>query len=231
MTNNKLTFFFNDTRYLIYLLPKQLKQGDILDPVFLQRKKKEADVFLPYVNLSTSVSFYEILSSIENRYRIYDKGFNLWGQSYSFSINNLSSSGINLSQRKKRLNQDLSFFQLLRFRELFYDNLGKSLIMKSRCLSIKKGGYSLSYYGCHALFYPSLYSKKKISTFRGWFSQNLLQYGFLQAFSISKWKIRQISRHQGSNLSSFLPIYYSSLPMFKSFVVLTKSKSSLRKRK
>lgn len=231
MTNNKLIFFFNDTRYLIYLLPKELKQGDILDPVFLQRKKKEADVFLPYVNLSTSVSFYEILSSIENRYRIYDKGFNLWGQSFSFSINNLSSSGLNLSQRKKRLKQDLSFFQLLRFRELFYDNLGKSLIMKSRCLSIKKGGYSLSYFGCHALFYPSFYSKKKISTFRGWFSQNLLQYGFLQAFSISKWKIRQISRNQGSNLSSFLPIYYSSLPMFKSFVVLTKSKSSLRKRK
>jgi len=169
MINNKLTFFFNDTRYLIYLLPKELKQGDILTPVFLQRKKK--------------------------------------------------------------IKQDLSFFQLLRFRELFYTNLKKSLIMKSRCLSIKKGGYSLSYYGCHALFYPSIYSRKKIPTFRGWFSQNLLQYGFLQAFSISKWKIKQISRHQVSNLSSFLPIYYSSLPIFKSSVVLTKPKCSIRKRK
>ena len=231
MINNKLTFFFNETRYLIYLLPKELKQGDILTPVFLQRKKKEADVFLPYVNLSTSVSFHEILSSIENRYRIYDKDFNLCGQSFSFSINNLSSAGISLSQRKKKIKQDLSFFQLLRFRELFYTNLKKSLIMKSRCLSIKKGGYSLSYYGCHALFYPSLYSRKKIPTFRGWFSQNLLQYGFLQAFSISKWKIKQISRHQVSNLSSFLPIYYSSLPIFKSFVVLAKPKCSIRKRK
>lgn len=231
MTNNKLTFFFYDTRFLIYLLPKELKPGDILDPVFLQRKKKEADVFLPYVNLSTSVSFHEILSSIENRYRIYDEGFNRCGQSFSFSINDLSSSGISLSQRKKKRKQNLSFFQLLRFRDLYYTNFRKSFIMKSRCLSIKKGGYSLSYYGCHALFYQSLSAKKKIPTFRGWFSQNLLQYGFLQAFTISKWKIRQISRHQVSNLSTFLPIYSSSLPMFKSFVVLTKPKCSMQKRK
>lgn len=231
MTNKKLTFFFNDTRYLIYLLPKELKQGNILNPVFLQQKKKEADVFLPYVNLSTSVPFHEILSSVESRSRVYDKGFNPSGLSFSFCLNNISASGINLSPRKKKLKQHLSFFQLLRFREFFHSNLGKSSIMKSRCLSIKKGGYSLSYYGCRALFYPSLFSKKKMSTFGGWFSQNLLQYGFLQAFSLSKWKINQISRHHVNDLSTSLPIYYSSLPKFRSFVVLSKPKCSIRKRK
>lgn len=188
MISNQSTFIFDNPKYLIYFLPKEFVKGSVLSPILQKKKKKnmsKVEVFVPFINMYSSV--FEILSSVENRSQLYNRKTKTGNHSFSYCLDEISSEGIKFSQRKKKLKHQLSFFHFFKFREFFLDALDKSCVIKARCLSLQKGGYEMAFYGCQAFYYPNLFlenSINEISTFRGWFSSNIMHYGCLQSFSL-----------------------------------------------
>lgn len=202
--NKKIVPILKNPSFLIYFMTKSFKDGNCFVVSFLRDKKKESELFLTSFNQVLTFPTNYILFSNENKTYVYENQPISTFNNFAFCVNSLTvneEKNIHLSYNKIRKTAEADFPLFLskkkNLRLCFFSNV------KARCLTLKKGGYSLSFMGSRAFFLPFLSKRKKTFSLRGWFLQNIPHYGSLMSFKLIshklKWDVNFASYFHTSN--------------------------------
>jgi hypothetical protein len=174
------------------------------------------------------------LSSLENRFCLYENTPFFGLQEFSLCINKLDSSTKNVffAKEHKKLNKGNSILSFIREKDKKILTTGNFLI-KSRLLDLTKGGFvssclnSPAYINRSSLFFK--FSKQK--SYKSWFSLNLEYYGFLSYFTLINLKKHVISQPlQQGFFSRRVKFYYLRNEGVRRFFLLAKPKDLLNNR-
>nr|YP_009237681.1 hypothetical protein [Trachydiscus minutus]AML60690.1 hypothetical protein [Trachydiscus minutus] len=227
-------FVLSDSKFLTYFLPKRLKEKNIIVATTLFFNKKNLEFEISGFNIINVEESLRFLSSLENRFCLYEDTPFFEQQEFSLCINKLDSLTKNtlIAKEHKKSNKVSSIFSFIREKEKKMFATGTFLI-KSRLLDLKKGGFVSSYLNSPAYINRSSFFFKfsKQKSYKSWFSLNLGYYGFLSYFKLLYFKKHVISQSsQQGFFSSRVKFYYLRNEGIKCFFLLTKPKDFLNNR-
>jgi hypothetical protein len=227
-------FVLSDSKFLTYFLPKRFKEEKTLLVTTLSFNRKNLEFEISGFNIVNVEESLRFLSSLENRFCLYENTPFFGLQEFSLCINKLDSSTKNIffAKEHKKLNKGNSILSFIREKDKKILTTG-SFLIKSRLLDLTKGGFvssclnSPAYINRSSLFFK--FSKQK--SYKSWFSLNLEYYGFLSYFTLIYLKNHVISQPlQQGFFSRRVKFYYLQNEGVRRFFLLAKPKDLLNNR-
>lgn len=219
-------FVLSDSKFLVYLLPKRLKEEDIFSVTTLSFGEKNLEFEIlgfNIINMEQSISF---LNSLENRFCLYEDTPFFEYQEFSFcgSKLDLSTKRLLFGKEHTKLIKGNIIPSFLRDKKMVANG---TFLIKSRLLSLTKGGFvsscfnGLAYINCSSFFLKFIRQK----SYKSWFSLNIGYYGFLSYFTLIYSKNRTFTQslQQGFFLSR-VKFYCLQNEGIKHFYLLAKPK-------
>ena len=221
------TVSFNDNLSLPHFLPKPLKSDSLYEAFIRASKKKEVDVEFKGMLLSQTEQYLNLLKRLENRFWIYDKETPLNNKTFIFrykGFNSLSNQLV-LADRKQIKTLSNSLIYSYNARKYLLRQKKENCIVKSRPLSLTKGGLELSFYGKRALLSNSKVFKKGNISYKFWLILNLNFLGQLNSFKLQKLEINSMITLPKNERNSFVKkmnYYYNQNNLLNSYILLSK---------
>nr|AHX24997.1 hypothetical protein NaocMp0029 [Nannochloropsis oculata] len=181
---------FENPVLISYFIPKPLKSQNIYEAFVRSRKKKEVDLEFRDTLISKTEQQFNCLKRLENRFNIYGKKLPNKGQIYTFRFKLFDNTSklVNFGDRKKRLKNVSSYIFAYNSRRYILENITENI--KSRLLSLTKGGFKISFFGQRVILFNSIKkAAKKKTSYDMWIISNLKYIGLLNLYNLQKWEI------------------------------------------
>ena len=227
-----MTLKYKDTNFenpvlISYFIPKPLKSQNIYEAFVRSRKKKVVDLEFKDMLISKTEQQFNFLKRLENRFNMYGKTLPNEGQVYTFRFKSFDNTSrlVNFSDRKKRLQNVSSYILAYNSRRYILDNKTKNI--KSRLLSLTKGGFKISFFGQRViLLNTKIKIAQKKTSYNMWIISNLKHIGSLNLYNLQKWKINILKTNIEKSHNTFTGkksiLYYKDFSL-TSLIILNKN--------
>ena len=224
-------YSLSNPKFLLYFLPRKLKEESIFPMTALSFKKKNLEFEVQGFNIVGVQQSIGFLSCLENRFCLYENNPLFVNQEFSlcFQSLDLSTETLTFTRRKRKPTGKVGILPFLLEKDIFFKKLQTNSLVKTRLLKLTKGGFVSSCFGNPAFILRSslFYKFCKQRSYRSWFSLNLQYYGFLSYFFLIHFKritSPYSKRHSQRFLSKRFRFYYLKNEVVKYFFLLAKPK-------
>lgn len=217
----------SDPKFLAYFLPRSIRQEETLLMTTVSNNNKNIEFEIVGYNLVELEPSINFLSSLENRFCIYENKPFFVQQEFSLCFNKLYSSvkGCISAKKDKKPQSKVGILPFVLEKNSLFKH---PFLVKSRLLRLTKGGYISACFGSPAFivrssFFSNFYNQK---SYKSWFSLNLNYYGLLSSFLVVRCnKMRRgCSNFTNQQWSKKVKFYYYHNEVTKYLFLLAKPK-------
>lgn len=227
MDSQKILPFFQNPFYLTHFLPTALKKEKQFQLSVQSLKKQEVEIEYDQLNFVQDHFVFNFLTSLENRFWLYQQKPFSKKEKYSLTFQSLdfSDKSFQFSRRKQKLKNQLSFSQYSYQRLSLIES--KNALIKGRILSLVRGGFLVSCLATRAFLLRSsfFFRKKRSFSYQSWFLMNISSFGYLRAFKLLNWEIKPVlfkKKLQRRFFSKKLRFYFGRRQNWQSYITLGK---------